>query len=368
VISPAVANDQAVNYIGPGDGRPPYFQNWNFGVQRELPARVVLEANYVGTKGTRMGTNLMNINELDPQYLALGSVLTQPVTSASAQALGIALPYPGFNRSVGQALRPYPQYLAINQRSNPNGNSTYHSLQMKAEKRMSMGLSYLAAYTWSKSISDGNIQAGGGPSGQTYYNRRLEKAISTDDIPHVLAVSFLYELPFGPGKALLNHGGPVGKLVGGWTFSGIHQYSAGRPIPLSANNTLPVPSGGAGALRPDVVPAVERRTDFRKFDPATDRLINPAAFALPAPFSFGTAARAYTDLRGFAFLNESWGVVKRTGITERVTMTFRAEFFNVFNRVVFALPPANISAANFGRVSAQQNNPRQGQLALRLEF
>ncbi|HWQ53601.1 MAG TPA: TonB-dependent receptor [Bryobacteraceae bacterium] len=368
MISPTVANDQAVNYIGPDDGRPPYFQNWNVGVQRELPARVMVEANYVGNKGTRLGTNLININELDPKYLSLGSLLSRPVTSPEAQAAGIAVPYAGFNKSVGQALRPYPQYLAINQRSNPNGNSTYHSLQVKGEKRMSMGLSWLAAYTWSKSLSDGNIQAGGGPSGQTYYNRALEKSISTDDVPHAVAISFLYELPFGPGKKFFNRGGVIGKLAGGWTFTGIHQYSAGKPMVLSANNTLPVPSGGVGGLRPNVISGVERRADFSKFDPATDRLINPAAFALPAAFSFGTAARAYTDLRAFSFLNESWGVVKRTGITERVSMTFRAEFFNVFNRVVFAAPAANISAANFGRVSAQANNPRQGQVALKLEF
>ena len=367
VISPTVANDQAVNYIGRDDGRPPYFQNWSFGVQRELPSRVVVEANYVGNKGTRLGTNLMNINELDPKYLALGSLLSRPVTSAEAQAAVIAVPYPGFTRSVGQALRPYPQYLAISQRSNPNGNSTYHSLQVKGEKRMSMGLTYLVAYTWAKGISDGNVQAGGGPAGQTYYNRRLEKAVSTDDVPQAVVISFLYELPFGPGRKWL-HGGVMGKVAGGWSFSGIHQYSMGKPIALAANNTLPAPSGAVGGLRPDAVAGVARKNDFQEFDPATDRLINPAAFALPAPFSFGTAARSYTDLRAFPFLNESWGVIKRTGITERVTLTFRAEFFNVFNRVVLAAPAANISAANFGRVSAQANNPRQGQLALKLEF
>ena len=367
MISPTVANDQAVNYIGREDGRPPYFQNWSFGIQREFPARLMIEADYVGNKGTRLGTNLININELDPRYLALGSLLSRPANSADAQAAGIALPYPGFNKSVGQALRPYPQYLAINQRSNPNGNSTYHSLQVKAEKRMSMGLTYLVAYTWAKSLSDGNVQAGGGPTGQTYYNRRLEKAVSTDDVPQAVTISAMYELPFGTGRKFLAKGA-AGKLVGGWTLTAIHQYSAGKPIALSANNTLPVPSGGVGGLRPNVVSGVARQSSFSNFDPATDRFINPAAFTLSAPFSFGTAARSYTDLRAFPFLNESWGAIKRTPLTERLTLTFRAEFFNVFNRVVFAAPAANISAANFGRVSAQANNPRQGQLALKLEF
>ncbi|HWB98604.1 MAG TPA: hypothetical protein VG672_17965, partial [Bryobacteraceae bacterium] len=304
-------------------------------------------------------------NEVDPRYLSLGSLLTQPAASAQARAAGIALPYAGFQGSVAQALRPYPQYLAISERSNPNGNSTYHALQVKAQKRMSFGLTYLVAYTWSKTLSDGDVQAGGGPNGQTYYNRALEKALSTNDVPHNVAVSFLYELPFGPGRKFLNHGGVIGKLAGGWTFSGIQQYMSGKPIVLSANNTLPIFNA---TLRPDVVSGVARQADFGSFDPAADRYINPAAFAVPAAYRIGTSARSYGDLRSFPLFNESWGLIKRTALWERMSLTFRAEFFNVFNRVVFAAPAANVSNANFGRVSAQANTPRQGQLALKLEF
>jgi hypothetical protein len=364
-IRPDVANGTDVHYIGSGDGRPPYFQNWSFGVQRELPSNVLLEVAYVANKGTRLGNGLVAWNEVDPQYLSRGSLLTQPVNSAAAQAAGIPLPYPGFTGSVQQALRPYPQFLSVINRSNPSGNSTYHSLQAKAEKRMASGLSYLLTYTWSKSLSDSNIQAGGGPSGQTTYNRRLEKAIGTEDVPHALAISYLYELPFGRGKKFLNRGGAVDKLVGGWTFTGIHRYQTGKPIVLSMTNSLPLFNGG---LRPNVVAGAERQVEAEEFDPAVDTRINRAAFAAPGPFTFGTAARSYTDLRTFGFLDESLGLIKRTGITERVMLTFRAEFFNVFNRTVFGMPQGNFSNAAFGRVSSQANNPRQGQLALRLEF
>jgi hypothetical protein len=364
-IGPSGANGSEVHYIGREDGRPPYFQNWSFGIQRELPASVLVEVAYVGNKGTRLGTNYMNWNEVDPKYLSLGSLLTQPVTSAAAQAANIPLPYPGFTGSVQQALRPYPQYQGIPNRSGPVGNSTYHSLQAKAEKRMSAGLTYLVAYTWSKAISDNDMQAGLGPSAQTFYNRSLEKAISTNDVPHILAVSYLYELPFGPGRRYLNDG-PLAKIAGGWTFTGIHRYNSGRPVVLSMTNTLPLFNAG---LRPNVVPGVERQTDFDDFDPAIHSLINRAAFAAPASFSFGTAARSYTDLRAPAYLDESFGLIKRTALTERLGLTFRAEFFNVFNRVVFGAPNGNFSAgAGFGRVGTQANTPRQGQLALRLEF
>jgi hypothetical protein len=319
----------------------------------------MVEADYVGVKGTRLGDGLIRPNELSPQYLSLGSLLTSSITSPQAQAAGIPLPYAGFTGSVAQALRTFPQYLDITNNTNPNGNSTYHALQAKAEKRLSHNLTGLVTYAWSKSISDGNVQAGGGPGGQTYYNRRLEKSVYTDWVPQSAAISFLYDLPFG------NRPGLIGKLAGGWTFSGIHTYSSGKPIQLTASNTLPLFNS---TLRPNVVAGVQRENGLSNFDPAVNRYINPAAFTVPAPLTLGTAARSYTDLLAPTNLNESWGLIKRTRLAERMTLTFRAEFFNIFNRVVFAAPAANVSNANFGQISGQANAPRQGQISLRLEF
>jgi len=361
-IDPTVQNGSNVNMIGRGDGRPPYFQDFQFSVQQQLASSLIVEASYVGVKGTRLGNNLMSINEVDPQYLSLGSLLTQNITSAAAQAAGIGLPYPSFRGTVAQSLRPYPQYLNVNNNPNPNGNSTYHALQMKVDKRFASGLALLGAYTRAKTISDGDIQAGGGPGGQTYYNRRLEKAISTNDIPHVVAISYSYELPFGPGKRFFNQKGAAGKIAGGWQVTGIHQYQTGRPITLNVNNTLPIFNG---TLRPDAIPGVER--SLTPNNPLTDLWINPSAFAIPTG-RLGTSARAHTDLRAPAFLNESFGLIKRTPLFEKVTLTFRAEFFNAFNRTVFAAPVGNRSAGNFGRVASQSNAPRQGQLALRIDF
>ena len=363
-IDPTVGNRSNIDMIGRGDGRSPYFQNWSFNVQQEFRGNTLLEAAYVGVKGTRMGTGLIRFNEVDPAYLSLGPLLTQPITSPAAAAARIFPPYPGFSGSVAQALRPYPHFLNIDNRSNPSGSSTYHALQAKLERRMTSGLTYLAAYTFSKSISDGDVQAGGGPTGQTYYNRRLEKGVSTIDVPHILNLSFLYELPFGAGKPLLASTGLLNKLAGGWTFTGIMQYSSGTPVVLQANNTLPLFNG---LLRPDAA-AGPRHTEISDFDPAKDAWINPAAFTVPAPLRFGTSARSYTDLRIPPSLNESFGVIKRIDIGERLDLVFRAEFFNVFNRVVFSGPQANVNTQNFGRISGQRNTPRQGQLALRLEF
>jgi hypothetical protein len=356
-------NGNDVNYIGRGDGRPPYFQSWSLDYQRTVKGGILVDVAYVGNKGTRLGTNLISINEVDPKYLSLGTTLSQQVGSAAAIAAGVSAPYPGFRGSVAQALRPYPQYTNILNRSNPNGNSTYHAGQAKVEKRFSRGLSLLANYTFSKSISDADVQAGGGQAGQTFYNRRLEKAISDNDVPHIVNVSYIYELPFGPGKHFLNKKGVAGMIAGGWSIAGIQQYQSGKPIILTANNTAGLFNG---TLRPNLVAGKDLTLPFS--DPARDLYINPAAFAAPAAFTIGSAARSYTNLRGPNFYNESLSLSKRTRVAERMTLLFRGEYFNLLNRTQFAMPAANRSNANFGQISAQANTPRQGQLSLRLEF
>jgi len=176
----------------------------------------------------------------------------------------------------------------------------------------------------------------------------------------VFAMSWSYDLPFAR-----NWKGVAGRLLGGWMLTGIHQYSVGVPIILTANNTLPL---GNQVLRPDAVAGASRRTSVSGFDPARDLWINRDAFRTPAAFTFGSSARSYGDLRAPNFLNENFGLIKRVKFLEHFTATFRGELFNAFNRTVFSAPQANVSNAQFGRITAQSNTPRQGQVALRLEF
>lgn len=361
-INPTVQNNSNVNMIGPADGRPPYFQNYQVSVQRMLAPQTVLEAAYVGVKGTHLSNNLMNLNQVSPVYLGLGSTLTQSITSSAAAAAGIASPYPGFTGSVAQALRPYPQFQTIVDPADPNGNSTYNAMQVKLTKRLSRGLTVLVTYTWSKSLSDNDTAISGGPSGQDFYNRRNEKSLSTNDIPQAANFAYTYELPFGRGRKLLNSG--IGsKLAGGWQLTGIQQYQAGKPVQLTANNTLPIFNG---VLRPNVISGVPMTLD--PVDKLADPYFNRAAFVAPQGYQLGTASRAYNALRAQGLSNESFGLLRRMRIAEKATLTFRAEFFNAFNRVVFAAPQANVSSTGFGKVSTQSNNPRQGQVALRLDF
>jgi hypothetical protein len=312
-----------------------------------------------------LGSGLVHLNELNPSYLSYGSLLAQPYNSAAAINAGITAPYAGFSGSVAQALRPYPQYLDIWDRASPDGNSTYHALQTQFTIRAVQGLDVQLSYTFSKSISDADVLAGGGPTGQTSYNRGLEKAIATTDVPQNFAIAYSYELPFGPGKAFLNRPGITGKVLGGWIVTGIQQYYSGIPVVLTATNGLPLFNQ---ALRPDAVSGVSRQLGGGGFDPAKQTWINPAAFAVPAPLRFGTAARSYTDLRAPNMYNENFGLMKRITFLERYSLTVRGEFFNAFNRVVFGAPSANISNSNFGRITSQVNTPRQGQVSMRFEF
>jgi hypothetical protein len=362
-INPTVQNGTNVTMIGAGDGRPPYFQNYQFSVQQEFSGKTSLEVAYVGVKGTRLGNGLISLNQVDPRYLPLGSLLTQSATSAAAVAAGIRIPYAGFTGSVAQALRPYPQYLNIVNNSNPNGNSTYNALQVKLTKRLSHGLTVQGAYTWAKTLTDGSIMAGGGPAGQDFYNRRLEKSLSANDVPQIFVVAYTYELPFGKGKSLLNHGGVAAAILSDWQLSGIQQYQTGKPVQLTANNSLPIFNG---TLRPNVISGTAMTLDHP--DPLANPWFNKNAFAVPASYQFGTAARSYAEMRAPNFCNESFGLMRRIKLGEKASLMLRGEFFNALNRVVFGAPVANISAANFGRVTSQANSPRQGQVAVRIDF
>ena len=331
-INPAVQNGSSVNSIVRRDGRPPNTQNWSFGIQRELPSSLLVDISYVGVKGTHLGNSLIDLNQVNPSYLSLGNLLNSSITSAAAVAAGIPRPYAGFNGTVAQALRPYPQFLSIPDQADPNGNSTYHALQAKVEKRMSSGLNFLVAYTFSKTISDSDIAAGGGPSGQTFYNRRLEKSISTNDVPHIFVGNVVYELPFGKDKRYLAHG-VAAYLAGGWSVTAIAQYQKGRPIALTATNTLPLFNS---ALRPNVSPGAVLQNDNSNFDPAVNTWINTGAFVAPGAFTFGNSARAYGSLRAPGLLNESVGLLKRMPLGERLSLTFRARILQPFQpRCIF---------------------------------
>jgi hypothetical protein len=191
---------------------------------------------------------------------------------------------------------------------------------------------------------------------------RAERAVSTLDIPQRLVLSYIWQLPFGPGRRFLANS-RSGKLVGGWQVGGISTFQSGVPLGVvcGTNNTF----SQGGGCRPNML----RNPRILGFQRTVDRWFDTAAFAAPAAFTFGNAPRTIPGLRGDQTKNLDFTVSKRTSLTERFALEFRAEFFNLLNRPQFA--PPNLSqgnATNFGKINSQANTPRLVQFALKLSY
>jgi hypothetical protein len=370
VIDPGFGVGSSTTIWNVSAKEPSYTQSFTFDTQWQLAPSWLLDVGYVGAKATRLSTGVFNVNQVDPQYLRFGELLTRPIDDPAVVAAGFSRPYPGFRGSLAQSLRPFPQYNNVDTNRSENvGNSSYHSLQVKLEKQFSGGLFLLSSYTWSKTLTDSSSALSGffSTTARDQYNRRLEKALSVFDVPHRVVMAFNYELPIGPGKPIGNVSGAVGKIIGGWQVNGILNYQTGEPIGVGVNNTLPLFNS---RNLPNVVPGVDPiAADKSTFDPAKDVLLNRAAFAEPAPFTFGNAASVLPNARTFSLFNEDFGIMKRTFITETANLEFRFEMFNAFNRVRFGGPATNLSDPfNFGRVTSQANQPRTAQFALKFIF
>ena len=176
-------------------------------------------------------------------------------------------------------------------------------------------------------------------------------------------VSYVYELPFGPGKRFLPGGGVAGKIVGGWQINGITTFRSGEPLQISGGNTSAL---NAGTQRPNwngQNPTLSGSVTSRlnQYFTTSDFTFNPL-------YTFGNAPRIMPDLYGPG--TDDWGisVFKNTQIRERFNLQFRAEAFNAFNRVQFGNPATNITLSTFGVISTQANLPRDIQFALKLKF
>lgn len=409
-------------------GLPPTQFYWSLQVQHQFTRSIVARVGYVGMHTYHLGVwskpNEVNPTMAETKYgaiakadgLPLNQFLTLPITDPRLTAAGIKSPFPGFEALFGsgatgsQALRPWPQYGDVDNPFNPIGSVSYNGLQAALQKRFTHGLTFLVSYTFSKTIGD--VDSNSGPNSgaenaiysgsyfQDYYSKEGERTVTSSDIPHNLALSYTYKLPFGPGKQFLHRGGIVGKVVGGWSFSGIQNYQSGRPIHIEydafgASN----PYFGAGdgfSFRPDIVPGQPfKNPAYRKScsgplvgsgrEPC-QFYINPAAFKLPTAGDFGNAPNLISSLRMPAFLNENFSLSKETKIYGRMNLLFQANFFNALNRVIFSsggnaqtfiinAAPPNLSPTSlqgsqtvFGIMTSQQNAPRIIQFGMKLEF
>ena len=360
-FSPFQLNGQNARAVIRNDYNLPYKVQWNFTIERQFANDVGISLAYVANKGTHIATR-NRISEIPDARKSLPeNVLRANIGSDLARQNGIVEPFPGFSElwgsraTVAQALRPFPQFGNLDLHGDNVGNSNYHSFQTKIDKRYKGGLSGTFAYTWSKGLNDLAFQS---------FNQR-EYSYSDQDRPHIVSLSFLYELPFGKGKKWLGSSSGLGnKVLGGWQIAGVGFFSSGQRLAVTTNNTLPFFNS---SRRPSIVSEnIRTGVSMSDFDPARDRFLNRDAFTNPGPGEFGNAPPRLSVL-GPASIQESFAVMKNTKIGERVTHQFRFEMNNPMNRVVFRNPNTNITSANFGRISGVAG-PRNIQLGMKLIF
>jgi len=348
-----------------------YAQQWNFDVQRELPAGMALSVAYAGSKGTHLPGPNQQIDQLPPEFMALGSKLQDQVPNpfyGTATIGPLAQPRVAY----GQLLRPFPQYNGVSMSYPTNRNSIYHSAQVNLQKRFGRGGSIVGAYTWSKLISDtdtitGWLEPGGGAGNvQNNYNLRAERSLALYDTPHRAVISYIVDLPFGKGQPIgRDASGVLDRLISGWGINGVTTFQSGNPLPVSnvATNTSNSFGGGQRPNRTGISAQVDGSAQSK-----LNQWFNTSAFSLPAAFTFGNSARTMPDVRSHGINNFDFTMFKNTKITERTGLQFRAEIFNLFNRVRFAYPGTTLGTPQFGVVSGQYNDPRLVQFALRLIF
>jgi Carboxypeptidase regulatory-like domain len=393
-------------YVAPSYGRPGMVENWSFEVEHQFATDLILNIGYVGQHATHLRSSLAEINNLNPKFFSLGSGLTQSIVG---NTVGVNPPFPQFEAlygpgTVAQALRPFPQYESIDTDCclENLGQSTYNALLASLQRRFHNGLNLLASYTWSKTLTDADsaLPAFAGFSGggvvQNSYNLNSEKSVSYQDIPQTFVVSYVYELPIGRNKRFLS-GGALGRALGGWEVGGVQRYQSGQPLAICCATSIP---GFDGSIRFKRVPGQSLRSNAPfnfvgayfglpgetsgctasssgQLSGGPNQYFNCAALVDPnapvssvagTPYGFGDMPRISGEVRSQGYVNEDFSILKRTAITERMSMVLKGELFNAFNRHIFTRPDSGPYDSTFGVPFGTVDTPRNVQFTLRFEF
>jgi len=320
-----------------------YAEEWGLTIEHELPANFLLSTQYLGSRGLRLFSR------------GAVNLCTTPVT---------------FNSADGDCVRPLDQFYPDPNNPDPFGSvdkkrdigsSTYNALGVSLERRFSKGLSFQSRYAWSHSINDGSVGGGESNGPENVNCLPCDKGPSVFDVRHNVTVNAVYELPFGPGKAYLSDSGAIGKVIGGWSLSSIGLWHTGHPLtvqmdlsgsiavpntnPDFAFNGLPytylLPDGNdQTSQRPDVVPGVSLTLPGGGHNGVP--LINPAAFQAPPTDANGNFTRFGNAGNGLLRAPDSWQIdlalTKETKLTERFSMEFAVQAFNILNHVQLGDP------------------------------
>ena len=342
----------------------PSVGNWTFNIQHMIAPSMVAQIGYVGNKISHVAQNRF-YNPNHPDDLAWGTALLDQVPNPFyGKILSGNLSFPTVQRR--QLLRPYPQYLQVLIPRDGYGDANYHSLQMQLDKRYSHGLTFSAAFTISKTMT--NVFESDATEAfphNALYDADFNKTIEPNDIPRRLVLSYLYELPFGKKKTYMREG-LLANIIGNWQVSGITVFQSGTPLRIvgaDATNLLDfsLSSGRGNRLKDPVLPRDERTTD-RYFD--TSAFQNAPAFTIP------TDSLTQPRLRNYGRRNWDIGLMRNQPVGERFNVQLRADITNFFNTPALSLGTGSsvtIGTPQFGRVLTG-GSPRNIQLALRVTF
>jgi hypothetical protein len=350
-----------------------YTQQFNAGIQQQIGSSLAFNIAYGGAEGTHLPFGSISHNTLPDQDLALGTALVAQVPNPFYGIISSAYSLGAPTISAGQLLLPYPQYSGLSSAAADLASSTYNSMQLKVQKRFAQGASINVAYTWSKLLSNtdtltGWLEPASPPGIQNPRDLQAEKSLSADDAAQRLVVSYVYDLPIGRGKTFLsNPSRLVDYTIGGWGVGGLTTLMTGFPVGFGTNQNLTNSFGGGS--RPTYVPGCAKQTTGS----ATSRLndwFNTSCFTQPAAFTFGDEPRLDPALRAPGVADWDMTAYKTFPVNRdgSINVQFRAEAFNLFNRVQFGYPGLTEGTSNFGVITGQLNLPRLLQFSLRANF
>ena len=348
-------------------------QRWQLSLEREIPGSWLFELSYIGNYGYELTTETDGLNAISARYLSTSAVRDQAtIDFLTANVLnpfqGLA-PGTSLNSATiqrQQLLRPFPQFLNIHSRRD-DGTSIYHAGQLRVEKRFSDGYTLLGSYTWSKLLERISFL---NPTDSDY-----EKRISSNDAPHRLVLSGIWELPFGRNRRWGRNWKNINEAVfGGWQVQGIWQAQSGRPLELGNLYFNGDPQTLVTRIGGSTVDAAFDTSGFYFTDAAvrTNGVIDPAKQRndprIRLAFNLRRFPSRLPGMRTQPLNLWDISVIKNFPFSETTRLQFRGEFLNAFNHPQFNNPNLDPTSSNFGRITSQANLPRNVQLGVKLIF
>jgi len=320
-----------------------YDQQWNFGIQKTLPDNMLLDVAYLGNVGHHISGDASEFNVI-------------PLVDGRGPAKQL------------QSLRPFPQFNSVTHVFPSWGNSSYHAMNVKVEKRYAHGLNFLMNYTWSKFLDDTEAKSelGGTGLGAAITHpqlRALDKSYSGNDIRHRYVASAVYELPFGHGRHWDVSNRVMNQIVGGWDTGLITELRSGMPYGVREQTNLT--NTYSTAVRPNLLRDPQLSSD-RSTAAKVQQWFDVTAFQAPGVGVFGNAPRTLRGGPGYIDIDVS--VHKLWNLTERFNLMFRGDIYNLPNHPNFGRPDTSRGGGSFGRITGIVGTGRQSQLSLRLAF